>query len=339
MFLVVLLYALFASVFTVSKQALIYAQPFFLVGIRMFFAGALMLIFQYCTKPQECIIKKGSLWRLVRLAIFNIYLTNVFEFWGLQYLTSFKTCFIYSLSPFVSAFLSYLIFSEVMTGKKWLGLLVGFSGFVPVLLNHTSKEDAAGQLWIFSWAELAVITAAICSVYGWILLRQLVRETGYSPFMANGLSMLMGGSIALIHSSFIEPWDPLPVTQFLPFIECTLFLIIVSNCVCYNLYGFLLKRFSATFMAFAGLTTPLFSALFGWIFHSEVPTSSFYVSLMIVSSGLLLFYQEELRLATGFSPAHALSGIARARSKWLSTKEKMVSAQRRVSEVLGISSR
>ena len=47
-------------------------------------------------------------------------------------------------------------------------------------------------------------------------------------------------------------------------------------------------------MSFAGLTTPLFSALFGWIFHSEIPTASFYLSFFIVFSGLFLFYQEEL---------------------------------------------
>lgn len=295
MFFVALLYALFASVFTASKQALEYAPPFFLVGTRMMLAAILMLGFHALVQKKSIGIKKGSFLRLFGLALFNIYLTNVFEFWGLQYLTSFKTCFIYSLSPFLSAFLSYFIFSEVMNAKKWLGLLVGFGGFLPILISKTTQEEMAGELWIFSWAELAVVVAAISSVYGWILLKQLVSEDNYSPFTANGLSMLMGGFFALTHSFFIEEWSPSPVTEFVPFFECTLFLIIVSNCICYNLYGFLLKRFSATFMAFAGLMTPLFSALFGWLFHEEVPTISFYLSFAIVSCGLFLFYQEELK--------------------------------------------
>lgn len=298
MFYVILLYALFASVFTASKQALEYAPPFFLVGARMFLAAIFMLGFHALVQKQSISVKKGSWKKLLGLALFNIYLTNVFEFWGLQYLTSFKTCFIYSLSPFLSALLSYFIFSEVMTGKKWTGLLVGFLGFIPILLSKTSQEEMAGDLWIFSWAELAVIGACIASVYGWILLKQLVNDEGYSPFSANGLSMLIGGSFALVHSFCTEDWNPTPIRGALvPFLQCTLFLILVSNCICYNLYGFLLKRFSATFMAFAGLTTPLFSALFGWVFHSEVPTASFYVSFLIVFSGLYLFYQEELSKA------------------------------------------
>ena len=154
MFNVVLLYALFASVFTASKQALEYAPPFFLVGARMLLAAVFMLGFCYFFKKQSIRIRPGSIKKLLGLALFNIYLTNVFEFWGLQYLTSFKTCFIYSLSPFLSALLSYFIFSETMTSKKWTGLIVGFLGFIPILLSKTSQEELAGDFWIFSWANL-----------------------------------------------------------------------------------------------------------------------------------------------------------------------------------------
>lgn len=294
MFLVILLYALFASVFTVAKTALEYSEPLFLVGSRMLFAGVLLLAYQFIFRRELFILHKKDLLRLSLLAIFAIYLTNIFEFWGLKYLTSFKTCFIYSLSPFVSALLSYMVLSETMTFKKWMGLLIGFLGFIPILISHTHSETELGQLWVFSWAELSVVAAAICSVYGWILLKQVVTENHYSPVMANGLAMTMGGFIALAHSYFVENWDPIPVTEYLPFIYCALVLILVSNIVCYNLYGYLLKRFSATFVSFAGFTTPLFTALFGWVFLSETVTWPFYLSFSIVFMGLLLFYQDEL---------------------------------------------
>ena len=295
MYLVILLYAMFASIFTISKTALGYAEPFFLVGSRMLFAGLLMLAYQYGYKREKISINKTQIWRVVRLGLFNIYLTNVFEFWGLQYLTSFKTCFIYSLSPFVSAVLSYFMFSDKMSWKKWTGLLIGFAGFIPILMNQTVSEEETGHLFFLSWAEIAVMTAAVCSVYGWILLSQLVRENGYSPFMANGLSMTVGGVMALVHSFCVESWDPIPVSDFIPYAECALLLILVSNLICYNLYGYLLKSYSATFMSFAGFTTPLFTAFFGWLYLGEVVTWPFYVSAMIVFVGLLTFYQEELR--------------------------------------------
>ncbi len=298
MLFVVLLYALFASVFTISKTGLEYAQPFFLIGTRMTLAGLLMISYQMIVHGKLPSFDLKRFWRIGLLALFNIYLTNAFEFWGLKYLTSFKTCFIYSLSPFLSALFSYFMLAEKMSIKKWLGLLIGFAGFLPILLSQTSHEEAAGQLFFFSWAELAVMMAAACSVYGWILLGQLVKEDGYSPFVANGLSMLIGGVVALAHSALTESWNPYPYTEFMPFFECAILLIIISNLICYNLYGWLLKRYSATFMSFAGFTTPLFTALFGWLYLGEVVTWPFYVSAVIVFFGLSMFYQEELKALT-----------------------------------------
>jgi drug/metabolite transporter (DMT)-like permease len=263
----------------------------------MALAGVLLLGYVWWRQPEKFYIKKNHLWKIVQLAGFNIYLTNIFEFWGLQYLTSFKACFIYSLSPFVSALLSFVLLSEKLTPKKWLGLLIGFTGLAPVLLYQTTAEELTGHFLVFSWAELAVICAAICSVYGWILLKQLVQENGNSPLMINGISMLIGGFLSLSHSYLSEDWNPIPVKEVVPFIECAVLLIIISNLICYNLYGALLKRFSATFMSFAGLSTPIFSALLGWIFLNELMPWYFYVSLSILGCGLYLFYQEELKPA------------------------------------------
>lgn len=295
MFLVVLLYAFFASVFTISKEGLVYSQPLFLVGSRMLLAGLCMLAYLVVFNRKALVIKREHVWRLVLLSIFSIYLTNALEYWGLKYLTSFKTCFIYSLSPFISALFSYWMLKDKMSMKKWAGLCIGFIGFLPILLNETNTEELTGHFLFLSGAELAVMGAAFSAVYGWILLKQLVQENGYSPWLANGASMTLGGVIALVHSAMVEPWDPIPVTEMRPFVECTLLLIIISNFICYNMYGFLLRRYSATFISFAGFVTPLFTALFGWYYLGEVVTWPFYVSAVIVFGGLFMFYQEELK--------------------------------------------
>ncbi len=295
MLYVILLYALFASVFTIAKTGLEYTQPFFLVGTRMLLAGIILLAYQVIVNKQKFTFNKLTWWRLFQLALLNIYLTNVFEFWGLRFLTSFKTCFIYSLSPFISALFCYFLFSEKLSPKKWLGLCIGFMGFIPILLSQTSNEEQAGQIFIFSWAELSVMMAAILSVYGWITLKQLVNEHQLSPLSANGVSMFIGGGMALVHSWAVEDWNPIPTTNVPVFLECTILLIIISNLICYNLYGTLLKRYSATFMSFAGFTTPLFTALFGWYFLGETVTWAFYLSFLIVLAGLWVYDQDELR--------------------------------------------
>jgi len=295
--LVILLFALFASLFTLSKTALEFSEPFFLIGSRMTFAGILLLGHQFIFNRAAFKIKLRHLLPLLMLGLVSIYITNIAEIWGIQYMSSAKACLIYSLSPFVAALFAYWILKERLSLKKWVGLLVGFIGLTPILFVHSSSAELAKTLFLVSWSEIALITAVFASVYGWILLKKIVSEYRYSPIMANGMSMFIGGILALSHSYFSgEGWAPFPVRVegWGGFIECTLWMTLISNVICYNLYGHLLKRFSATFMALAGLITPLFASLFGWYFLDEVITWHFFASMTLFSIGLTIFYQEEI---------------------------------------------
>lgn len=294
---VILLYALFASIFGLSKATLEYSEPFFLIGSRMAFAGVILLLHQFIwNRKAFSNIKVEHFVHLFLLGFLAVYLTNVAEIWGLQHMISAKACLIYSLSPFLAALIAYLVLKEVLTSKKWLGLVVGFVGLVPIFMNQTSGEKLVGDFSFISLPELAVLFATVCSVYGWIVLKKLISEFNYTPLMANGISMVLGGTLALIHSYYTgENWAPIPVTDLGPFLQNTFWMCLISNIICYNLYGYLLKRYSATFMAVAGLVTPIFASLFGWFFLSETVTWHLFASLAIFSVGLFIFYQEELK--------------------------------------------
>lgn len=295
--LVIMLFALFASLFTLSKSALEFSEPFFLIGSRMAFAGILLLLHQAIFNKKSFKIQLNHMLPLLILGLVSIYITNIAEIWGIQFMSSAKACLIYSLSPFVASLFAYWILKETLTLKKWCGLIVGFVGLIPILFTQTSSNELAKDLLFFSWGELSLIIAVFASVYGWILLKKIVSEYKYSPMMANGCSMLIGGTLALFHSYLSgEHWTPVPILndQYGSFLECALWMMLISNVICYNLYGYLLKRFSATFMSLAGLVTPLFASFFGWYFLNEVITWHFFASMILFSIGLTLFYQEEI---------------------------------------------
>ncbi len=296
MFLVILLFALFASLFGLSKDTLNYSEPFFLIGSRMLFAGVLLLLHQFIFNRSAFQIKASHLKSLLLLSILSIYLTNIAEIWGIQHMVSAKACLIYSLSPFLAALVAYVVLKETLSIKKWIGLCVGFLGLIPIFITQSPTEQAIGELPLITMAEVALLIAVFCSVYGWILLKKVVSDFQYTPLMANGISMTVGGLFALLHSYYSgESWDPVPVTQISPFILNSLFMCLISNIICYNLYGYLLKRYSATFMSFAGLVTPFFASFFGWYFLGETITWHYFASIAIFSLGLTIFYQEELR--------------------------------------------
>lgn len=296
MYLVIILFALFASLFGLSKDTLNYSEPFFLIGSRMTFAGVLLLTHQYIFNRKHFKFKLTHLKSLCLLSFFNIYLTNIAEIWGVQHMVSAKACLIYSLSPFVAALMSFLVLNETLTKIKWFGLFIGFIGLVPIFLAESHLEIQTGKIVFISLADIALLIAVFCSTYGWILLKKIVNEYHYNPLLANGFSMTLGGSLALIHSYLsMESWNPVPVNSMQSFIQNTLLMCLISNIICYNLYGYLLKRYSATFMAFSGLGTPLFASFFGWYFLGETITWHYFASLVVFSIGLSIFYQAELK--------------------------------------------
>jgi len=262
----------------------------------MFLAGLLILAFLFLFRRSKLKISKAHIFPLLLLGLSSVYLANAFEFWGLQYLSAAKACLIYSLSPFIAATLSYFRFREKITPKKIFGLFIGFIGFAPVFLYDSADEYLAGKFCGFSWAEIAIILATMTSVYGWILLRKLGKDEGVSPVVANGISMVFGGLMALIHATFVEGVYPVAPGEGAEFFKWISVMIVVSNLFCYNLYGWLLKRFTATFLSFAGLTTPIFAAVWGFVMHRETVPYSFFISMGIVALGLWLVYAEELRL-------------------------------------------
>jgi len=296
-FLVIFMYAAWSSVFSLGKMALESSPPVFLTGFRMVFAGIILLSWLFIKNRSSLKIGKKQILPILALSIFSIYLTNVLEFWGLQHLTAAKTCFIYSLSPFFAAIFSYIHFGEKMNKKKLFGMLIGFAGFFPVLMMQTGDEGLLKAFSFFSWPELAIMGAALFSVYGWVLLRIIVKNQTLSPLYANGYSMLIGGSIAFVHSFFVDNWSPIPVAagHIAPFIQGIVIMTLVSNILCYNLYGFMLKKYTATFLSFMGLLSPIFASLNSWIILGESPSWQILVSTSVVSLGLFVVYQAELK--------------------------------------------
>ena len=293
MTLIIILYALFASSFSMGKILLQYTNPVFLVGIRMLIGGLILLAYQYFSPKQSFYFKKKHLWLFAQIVLFGVYFNYILRFWALSSLPSSKTCFIYNLAPFMSAVYSYYFFKEKITNKKLAGLIIGFLGMIPILLTTSSTEQSIGEFSFISLPEFAVIVSVALHAYSWVVMRKLIKDKNYSPTLVNGLTMTAGGTLALL-TSFAKG-NFFPVTQTGPFFGWLFAVIIISNIICFNLYGSLLKRYTATFLSFAGFLAPLFAAFYGWSLLGEKITWHFYASSVLVFVGLYLFYKEETK--------------------------------------------
>lgn len=314
MFLLILLYMLFASTFTIGKLALAYTAPILFIGMRMLIGGLLLLSYVYVVDRKAFNIERAGITRLCKISFFQYYAAFILEFIGLANMSSAKVSLFWNLSPFVTALLAYGFYGESLSKKKILGLIIGFLGLLPMLLPSNLDQNISGFFLSVSLPELILLAAVFCACYGWILIKQ-AQDSGYKTLFINGFAMSTAGIAAFLTSLIIEgtPYVAPPTSCLsykMPFL-CSLFgshgagialfiaysllLIIISNIICFNLYGYLLRIYSATFVSFAGFVTPLFAAFFGHILLGEEIGIYFFSSLLIVCFGLLLFFLEELR--------------------------------------------
>ncbi len=293
MFLIVILYALFASTFTLGKVLLGYSQPIFLTGIRMSIAGGILLVYQYFVRKHAFKIRKKDISLYVQVMLFSTFLPYTLRFWGLDYMPASKAALLYNLGPFFSYLFAYSLGHESISWKKILGLFIGFFGLLPILIAPAPHEDILKAFRSISWPEIAMIASVACLAYGWIIVRRLLKDRRYDPVMVNAISMFSGGVTGLV-TAFLFEQRPY-VTNVPKFAGLLVIVIVVSNLMCHSLYTSLLKKYTPTLLAFAGFLSPIFAATYGWLFMGERASWHFYLSTILVIIGLTLFYQEELR--------------------------------------------
>jgi drug/metabolite transporter (DMT)-like permease len=292
---VLILYAFYSMPISLGKAALVYAQPLFLVAVRMLMSAPLMLGYVYFFQRDKFKVDRAHYGLFAQATVLQIFFAYVLEYWALNNMNSSKNALIFTFAPFMTAIMCYFLYQEKITVKKMIGLVIGFVGSLPILLTHSTQEDIFSYIGFLSIPDIATIIAVACFAYGWIITGSLSKQYGYPAMMINGVTMLIGGAMVLLTSPLIDRWDPVPYTSFWPFMGYTIALIIVGNFIAFNWYIVLLRKYTATFIAFVGFTEPLYVALYSFLLLGETVTWQFFASLGIISLGLYLFYQEELQ--------------------------------------------
>ncbi|HAU30456.1 TPA: EamA family transporter [Candidatus Dependentiae bacterium] len=289
MLLIVLLYALFGFTFTLGKVLVYHAAPFFAVGLRMAIGGVLLLFWSWWNRYRRpsCVMPLHSYWiGYLKLTVFAIFIPYVARLWALQELSTGKAALLFNTAPFFSALLGFILLHERLTKLQLWALVLGFLGTVPILLTSSPVEELF-SIGIFSLHEIAVIVAAASMSYGFIVMRELVKERGCPPYVANGVATFLGGALALSCSVVFEP-SPIK-TSFLSLLGVMLLQVIISNLLCSNLQAYLLHTYSPTFMSFAGFLSPLFALIYGFLLFGETVSWHFFASFSVIGVALYIY--------------------------------------------------
>ena len=288
MFWIMLLNAVFASTFTIGKAALNSGiSPIFFICLRMTIGGLGLLGYWYAMGLRQVGSVRKNIIPIFLYSLVGIALSYLLEFWILTKITSIKSSLIFNLSPFIAALLSYFMLSEKMSLRRWVGLIIGFFGFIPIVL-YSPETSTLLSVGLF---DILMLFSALAYTFGWVQMKHLVKQ-GLSPIWVNGVAMLVTGLISFMFSGAIGNVGK--VSSWPNLLVLVLGIVIAGNFISYIGLGALLKKYSATFITLSGLVRPMFAAIYGYIFLTESITWHFFASMFFVSVGLYIFYKEEL---------------------------------------------
>lgn len=191
------------------------------------------------------LLSRGTLKRVERkdyglilfLSFLAIPVNQFLYLYGIRFTIASNAALLYAMTPIVVLVFSRLLLGEALTGRKILGVALGFVGVVVVIFERgvsASMDHVYGNLLVF----IAVLAWSLYTVYG----RRLIARYGSIESTA---MILTGGTIVFL------PFGILPMAEF-PFSTLTggnwmqiLYLALVTSVLSYLLWYYALGRIEA----------------------------------------------------------------------------------------------
>lgn len=299
MILIAVLYAVFAAMTFINSNLMLgNPYPFFVGMLRAF--GSFFFLFSYLL-----LFNRAA---LDNLALPRSGWKDLFIFGGLvhglvmcglsfsvQYTDPVNVCFILAMSPFITAIMQYFMGHETLTTKKVLGLLVGFAGVIPILLqsDHGAYADVPHHLELLG--SVVCFASTVLFAYGWIAMKRFLSVHGHhSITVINSIAMFVGGCVSLFFYILTQNTAlfSLSLSADFPHLMTA---FVFSSTLTYMIYASLLKTYSATFIAFAGFLEPVFGMLYGAAYMGYKVNAVSVGAIVVLFIGLYIFYREELK--------------------------------------------
>jgi drug/metabolite transporter (DMT)-like permease len=274
------------STLPLSKQLLMYSQPYFLMGLRMTVAGLVLLLYSYA-RQQRPIIDKTCVNLYARIMLFAIFLPYCLRYWALAQQNTQFTTLLYNSGPFITYACAIVYGVETVNRMSLMGLIFGICGvLIQQGVSVSSYLNAP-----YGLAEIALLASIVSFCYGWICIRHVVVDMKQEPVQVNAITMLGGGILGLCASLLFEksPYM-ICVGTAIPLLATV---ILISNCITHTLYATLLRTYSLTFIQYVGLCMTLCIQITRALYNGEQLHLMPLFSCICIGVGFLMLYANE----------------------------------------------
>jgi drug/metabolite transporter (DMT)-like permease len=270
---------IWGAAFLFISVAVSEVAPLTYVWLRLTFATAAMWI--YLLWRRESAGLPRSVWgTILVLALLNNVVPFILFGWGQTQIASGLASILNATTPIWGVVVAHIFTrDERMTGRKLVGVLLGFAGVTamigPALLSSLGNNVLA---------QLACVTAALCYAIAGVWARRF-RAMGLPPVTVT-TGQLTAGALVMLPLALLvdQPWaQPLPSLKALGAITA---LAVVCSAFAYILYFRLIDRAGATNALLVTLLVPPVAILLGVLVLGEALHARDFAGLGLIALGL-----------------------------------------------------
>lgn len=255
------------------------ANLFLFAGIRFTLAGLATLLLCCFLRRQLPLPRRADLAGILSLALVQTTGQYLFYYIGMAHTTGVRASILNSASAFLTVVFSAIAWPrrDPMSGKKWLGCLMGLSGVIIVNLG-----GSVGTQPVTLIGEGAILAAAAFMALGGICSKAFTQ--GRDGMLITGWQLTLGGLILLCAGAFsgghLGAVTPVGIALMA-------FMVFISA-VGFTIWTYLLKYNPVSRIAVFSFLTPVFGALLSSLVLSETLFSPLtLLALILVAGGIL----------------------------------------------------
>ncbi len=219
-------------------------------------------------------IPAGQFGRLLAIAIVNMTCWNVFAIYGIPLLSSGRAAILGYTMPVWSVPLSVWLLKEPVSGRRVLGMVLGFAGMLALLGSEFQAVERSPL------GALLLTAAAFSWALGTVMIKRWPVALPATSFTA--WQMALGGIPIFAVALFFEPgsFDLLALSTG-PLLA-TLYNMVVAFIMCFWAWMTIARHASVGAASIAVLMTPVVGVFSGMLVLGERPHWLDYLALVLV---------------------------------------------------------
>ena len=258
-----------------------YIAPVPLTVLRLLTAALIFCGILLYSKPK-------FLWRprmvldLVIVGMCNIGLPFLLLALSMRYISSSLASVLFNIGPPMTVVLAhFMLRDEKLRPATIIGAAIAISGAVVLLASNASGLSVSqGQGWI---GQSLIILAAASGAFAIVYIRLRMQQQNTTVLAAGQVFACLAvfGALALLTGDLPRvsayPWQAW---------AAVIASAITAPVIGFWLLFYMVNKFSATLGGFAGIATPLFSAVIGILFLGEVMTMPIVLGTVLLLAGI-----------------------------------------------------